>query len=38
LGWEKKGFDGKISDYGNVLVVYRKHKVDFKWIKVITTM
>jgi ribonuclease HI len=38
---EKKGFGlgkkglliGKIQIYGNVFIVYRKHKVDFKWIK-----
>ena len=35
LGWEKKGFlDRKNSDlWKRFLVVYRKHKVDFKWIK-----
>jgi ribonuclease HI len=31
--FEKKGFvDRKIQIYGNVLL-FRKHKVDFKWIK-----
>ena len=35
LGWEKKGFkDRKNPDlWKRFLVVYRKHKVDFKWIK-----
>jgi ribonuclease HI len=35
LGWEKKGFvDRKNSDlWKRFLVVYRKHTVDFKWIK-----
>ena len=35
LGWEKKGFvDRKNSDlWKRFLVAYRKHKVDFKWIK-----
>ena len=35
LGWEKKGFvDRKNSDlWKRFLVVYRKHQVDFKWIK-----
>jgi ribonuclease HI len=35
FGWEKKGFvDRKNSDlWKRLLVVYRKHKVDFKWIK-----
>jgi ribonuclease HI len=33
LGWEKKGFvDRKNADlWKRFLVVYRKHKVDFKW-------
>ncbi|MFV8371495.1 ribonuclease HI [Flavobacterium sp. LB2P74] len=35
LGWEKKGFvDRKNSDlWKRFLVVYRKHQVNFKWIK-----
>jgi ribonuclease HI len=35
LGWEKKGFaDRKNADlWKRLLVVYRKHKVHFKWIK-----
>ncbi len=35
FGWEKKGFvDRKNADlWKRFLVVYRKHKVDFKWIK-----
>lgn len=35
LGWEKKGFkDRKNSDlWKRFLVIYRKHQVDFKWIK-----
>ena len=35
FGWEKKGFkDRKNPDlWKRFLVVYRKHKVDFKWIK-----
>ena len=35
LGWEKKGFaDRKNSDlWKRFLLIYRKHKVDFKWIK-----
>ena len=35
LGWEKKGFvDRKNSDlWKRFLLVYRKHNVDFKWIK-----
>jgi ribonuclease HI len=35
LGWEKKGFvDRKNSDlWKRFLKVYRKHQVDFKWIK-----
>ncbi len=35
LGWEKKGFaDRKNSDlWKRFLIVYRKHNVDFKWIK-----
>ena len=35
LVWEKKGFaDRKNSDlWKRFLVIYRKHQVDFKWIK-----
>jgi len=35
FGWEKKGFaDRKNADlWKRFLVVYRKHHVDFKWIK-----
>jgi ribonuclease HI len=35
FGWEKKGFIGKKNPdlWKRFLVVYRKHKVDFKWIK-----
>jgi ribonuclease HI len=35
LGWEKKGFTGKKNPdlWKRFLLVYRKHKVDFKWIK-----
>jgi len=35
LGWEKKGFaHRKNSDlWRRFLVIYRKHQVDFKWIK-----
>jgi ribonuclease HI len=35
FGWEKKGYkDKKNPDlWKRFLVVYRKHKVDFKWIK-----
>jgi ribonuclease HI len=35
LGWEKKGFvDRKNSDlWKRFLIIYRKHQVDFKWIK-----
>lgn len=35
LGWEKKGFvDRKNSDlWKRFLLAYRKHKVDFQWIK-----
>ena len=35
LGWEKKKFvDRKNSDlWKRFLIVYRKHQVDFKWIK-----
>jgi len=35
LGWEKKGFVGKKNPdlWKRFLKVYRKHKVDVKWIK-----
>ena len=35
FGWEKKGFAGKKNPdlWKRFLVVYRKHHVDFKWIK-----
>jgi ribonuclease HI len=35
LGWEKKGFvNRKNSDlWKRFLIIYRKHQVDFKWIK-----
>lgn len=35
FGWEKKGFVGKKNPdlWKRFLVVYRKHQVDFKWIK-----
>ncbi|MES2239487.1 MAG: ribonuclease HI [Bacteroidota bacterium] len=35
LGWEKKGFAArKNADlWKRFLVIYRKHQVDFKWIK-----
>ena len=35
FGWEKKGFaDRKNADlWKRFLIVYRKHQVDFKWIK-----
>jgi ribonuclease HI len=35
FGWEKKGFaDRKNADlWKRFLIVYRKHHVDFKWIK-----
>ena len=35
LGWEKKGFaNRKNADlWKRFLVIYRKHQVDFKWIK-----
>ena len=35
LGWEKKGFaDRKNADlWKRFLIIYRKHQVDFKWIK-----
>ena len=35
LGWEKKGFAGRKNPdlWKRFLVIYRKHQVDFKWIK-----
>lgn len=35
FGWEKKGFVGKKNPdlWKRFLVIYRKHQVDFKWIK-----
>lgn len=35
FGWEKKGFAGKKNPdlWKRFLIVYRKHKVDFKWVK-----
>ena len=35
FGWEKKGFAGKKNPdlWMRFLKVYRKHQVDFKWIK-----
>lgn len=35
FGWEKKGFTGKKNPdlWIRFLQIYRKHKVDFKWIK-----
>ncbi|WP_125723140.1 ribonuclease HI [Flavobacterium ustbae] len=35
FGWEKKGYTGKKNPdlWKRFLIVYRKHKVDFKWIK-----
>jgi ribonuclease HI len=35
LGWEKKGFvNRKNTDlWKRFLIIYRKHQVDFKWIK-----
>jgi ribonuclease HI len=35
FGWEKKGFLGKKNPdlWKRFLVVYRKHHVDFKWVK-----
>ena len=35
FGWEKKGFTGKKNPdlWKRFLIVYRKHQVDFKWIK-----
>jgi ribonuclease HI len=35
FGWEKKGYVGKKNPdlWKRFLKIYRKHKVDFKWIK-----
>ena len=35
FGWEKKGFAGKKNPdlWKRFLIIYRKHQVDFKWIK-----
>src|SRR5690606_32384041 len=35
FGWEKKGYAGKKNAdlWQRFLKIYRKHKVDFKWIK-----
>ena len=35
FGWEKKGFVGKKNPdlWKRFLLIYRKHTVDFKWIK-----
>jgi ribonuclease HI len=35
FGWEKKGFQGKKNPdlWKRFLLVYKKHQVDFKWIK-----
>lgn len=35
FGWEKKGFIGKKNPdlWQRFLQIYRKHKVDFKWVK-----
>jgi ribonuclease HI len=35
MGWEKKGYVGKKNPdlWERFLVIYRQHKVDFKWIK-----
>ena len=35
FGWEKKGFAGKKNPdlWKRFLIVYRKHQVDFQWIK-----
>ena len=35
FGWEKKGFAGKKNPdlWKRFLKIYRKHQVDFKWIK-----
>ncbi|MBN9283437.1 MULTISPECIES: ribonuclease HI [Flavobacterium] len=35
FGWEKKNFDGKKNPdlWMRFLKIYRKHQVDFKWVK-----
>lgn len=35
FGWEKKGFVGKKNAdlWKRFLIIYRKHQVDFKWVK-----
>ena len=35
FGWEKKGFVGKKNPdlWKRFLIIFRKHQVDFKWIK-----
>ena len=35
FGWEKKGFAGKKNPdlWKRFLLIYRKHQVDFKWVK-----
>jgi ribonuclease HI len=35
FGWEKKGFAGKKNPdlWKRFLLIYKKHQVDFKWIK-----
>jgi ribonuclease HI len=35
FGWEKKGFVGKKNPdlWKRFLIIYRKHRVDFQWIK-----
>jgi len=35
FGWEKKGFSGKKNPdlWKRFLLIYRKHQVDFQWIK-----
>ena len=35
FGWEKKGFVGKKNPdlWKRFLIVYKKHQVDFKWVK-----
>ncbi len=35
FNWEKKGFSGKKNPdlWKRFLIVYRKHKIDFRWIK-----
>jgi ribonuclease HI len=37
FGWEKKNFAArkKRDLWKRLLIVYRRHKVDFKWIKAI---